>query len=318
MGCGGTAIGVCASHRIFDAGSVSIFLTAWSKAATGGTIIAPVFDASSFFPSENLPPLQSPDSRTKNNNIILKRLVFTGAGLSKLRQRLSAAWKSTGSKRPPSRVAVVSAVLTQALIRADRARFGKSRATLIAQAINARGRTVPPVPDHSCGSWATFSNLELDAAESRKMETDFAGLVLKMRDIAARGVDDCARLLTDREFGRWALVGSYLEGCQRADGGDCKVVWISDWSKFGDYEVDLGFGKPVWLGMAGGRLEDVIVLMNTKDNVGIEVWLSLHESDMRFVEQDEEIRRLTVGPGRGSVTEPEFESGAYNYGLSRM
>ncbi|KAH6816023.1 hypothetical protein C2S51_020843 [Perilla frutescens var. frutescens] len=317
--CGGTAIAVCASHRIFDAGSVSIFLTAWSNAATGGggrPAITPVFDTSSYFPSENLPPLQTHESRTRNKKIVVKRLVFTKTALSKLRDRLSTAWKSTGSQRPPSRVAVASAVLIQALLRADRAKYGKSRASLIAQAINVRGRTIPPVSKHSCGSWATFSNLELDANESREMATDFPGLVLKMRDAAARGVDDCARILTDREFGRWALVGSYVEAAQKADGGDCKVVWISDWSKFGDYEVDLGFGKPVWVSLAGGRLEDIFVLMNMKDKEGIEVWLSLQESDMRFLEQDEEIRMFTVMSG--SVTEPRILMGGYRSELSRM
>ncbi|KAL0377075.1 UNVERIFIED_CONTAM: Salutaridinol 7-O-acetyltransferase [Sesamum calycinum] len=34
--CGGLAIGICASHRIFDSCSVGIFLKAWANASTDG------------------------------------------------------------------------------------------------------------------------------------------------------------------------------------------------------------------------------------------------------------------------------------------
>ncbi|XP_047975485.1 pelargonidin 3-O-(6-caffeoylglucoside) 5-O-(6-O-malonylglucoside) 4'''-malonyltransferase-like [Salvia hispanica] len=291
--CGGTAVAVCASHRIFDAGSMSIFLTAWSSVATRGTAIAPVFDSASFFPSENLPPLQTHDSRTRNKNIAFRRFVFPKTAISELRRRTAG----TGGQRPPSKVAVVSAALIQALLRADRARRGESRACVVAQAINVRGRTVPPVSAQSCGNWATFSTLELDASQAREMEGDFPGLVSGMRGAAAAGVEECRRLLSDREFGRWALVGSYVEADERGAAGECKVVWVSDWSKFGDYEVDLGMGKAEWVSMAGGRLEDILVLMGTKDKEGIEAWVSLHESDMRIVEADHDILKLTSNKG---------------------
>ncbi|XP_057773702.1 pelargonidin 3-O-(6-caffeoylglucoside) 5-O-(6-O-malonylglucoside) 4'''-malonyltransferase-like [Salvia miltiorrhiza] len=290
--CGGTAVAVCASHRIFDAGSMSIFLTAWGR---GGAAITPVFDSASYFPSENLPPLQTHDSRTRNNNISVRRFIFTKTALSELRRRMPA------SAKPPSRVAAASAALIQALLRADRAKHGESRPCIVAQAINVRGRTHPPVPDHSCGNWATFATLELDAGRSREMEADFPGLVSEMRGAAAGGVADCARLLADREFGRWALVGSYVAADERGGGGECKVAWISDWSKFGDYEVDLGLGKPDWVSLAGGRLEDIIVLMNTKDKEGIEAWVSLKESEMRLLEEDHQIRMLTCRRGLSKI-----------------
>ncbi|KAG6436646.1 hypothetical protein SASPL_101548 [Salvia splendens] len=213
------------------------------------------------------------------------------------------------TKRPPSKVAVVSATLIQALLRADRARRGECRACVVAQAINVRGRTVPLVSAQSCGIWATFSTLELDASQAREMEGDFPGLVFGMRGAAAAGVEECRRLLSDREFGRWALVGSYVETDERGEAGECKVVWVSDWSKFGDYEVDLGMGKAEWVSMAGGRLEDILVLMGTKDKEGIEAWVSLHESDMRIVEADHEIRKLTSTKGLSKMND---EASLYN------
>ncbi|KAL0375558.1 UNVERIFIED_CONTAM: 3'-N-debenzoyl-2'-deoxytaxol N-benzoyltransferase [Sesamum calycinum] len=49
--CGGLAIGVCTSHRVFDSCSQTTFLKAWANAATnGGLVIRPDFDLASYFP----------------------------------------------------------------------------------------------------------------------------------------------------------------------------------------------------------------------------------------------------------------------------
>ncbi|KAK6146334.1 hypothetical protein DH2020_020203 [Rehmannia glutinosa] len=293
--CGGLAIGVCASHRIFDSASLGIFLAAWANAATDGKlVICPDFDSPSYFPSENLPPLQFQVSRTRDTSIVTRRFVFNKNAISRLRKSLSTEWISNAnSERPPSRVVVVSTVLTQALMRADRAKHGKSRASLLAQAINVRERTVPPVPKHSCGTWVSLSYLEFTADESHRMEDNFVELALKMREATIQGVRDCARILSDKEFGRWVLVDSYFDASQKADSSDYKVVWITDWSKFGEYELDFGFGKPIWVSLADVPLKDLFILMNTKDNDGIEAWVYLHESDMPFLEQDQDLQLFT-------------------------
>ncbi|KAL3635106.1 hypothetical protein CASFOL_022160 [Castilleja foliolosa] len=292
--CGGVAIGVCASHRIFDSASLGIFLTAWSRTANDedDINIRPDFDSPVYFPSENLPPLQFQVSRTRDKTIVSKRFVFDKNAVAKLRESLTSSneWKTT-STRPPSRVVVVSTVLTQALMRADAK--SSSRGSLIAQAINVRERTVPPVSKHSCGTWVSLTYLEFDANESRVMERNFAGMATKMREASLEGVKDCARILSDKEFGRWVLVDSYFDAEEKAGGKDYKVVWVTDWSKFGDYELDFGFGKPEWVSLADVPLKDMFILMNTKDNDGIEAWVYLHESDMVIFEQDQDLQSLT-------------------------
>ncbi|KAL3635101.1 hypothetical protein CASFOL_022155 [Castilleja foliolosa] len=295
--CGGVATGVCASHRIFDAASVGIFLTAWSRIATSPNydddiIIRPDFDSPLYFPSENLPPIQA--SRTLDKSLVSKRFVFNKNAIATLRERLTSSneWKrKNGGDRPPSRALVVSAVLTQALMRVDAK--SSSRGSLVAQAMNVRERTVPPVSKHSCGTWVSMTYLELDANERRAMERNFAGMATKMRESIVEGLKDCTRILSDKEFGRWLMVSSYFDAAEKADRKDYKVVWISDWSKFGDYEIDFGFGKPVWVGLGDMPFKDVFILMNTKDNDGIEAWVYLHESNMMFFERDEDLRSLT-------------------------
>ncbi|KAG8369364.1 hypothetical protein BUALT_Bualt14G0003600 [Buddleja alternifolia] len=288
--CGGLAIGICASHRIFDSCSLGIFLKAWANAAIdGGLVICPDFNSPLYFPSENLASLQYGVTRTRNNSIIAKRFVFDKNAISTLRERMDPVWRG---ERPPSRAAVVSALLTQALMRADRAKHGKTRASIIGQAINVRERTVPPISKYACGAWYSMSYIESSADECRVLEHDYQGMVFKMREVTMQGVKDCERILSDKEFGRWLLVYSETEVAEKTYSFDVKSISVTDWSKFGEYELDFGFGKPIWVSLAEVPLEDFFILMNTKDNDGIEAWVYLHESDMPYFDQDEHLIKL--------------------------
>ncbi|KAL0413819.1 UNVERIFIED_CONTAM: Pelargonidin 3-O-(6-caffeoylglucoside) 5-O-(6-O-malonylglucoside) 4'''-malonyltransferase [Sesamum radiatum] len=289
--CGGLAIGVCSSHRIFDACSQAIFLKAWSNVAIDGRLVTcPDFDSPLYFPPQNLAPLQLGVSRTRDTSILTKRFVFDKNAIFMLRERLSPEWRN---ERPPSRVVVVSAVLTQAILRADRKKHGKSRASIIGQTINVRERTIPPISKYACGTWASMSFLESTAMESDGLECNFFEIVSKMREITFQGIKDCERILSDREFGRKVLIDYEFEAAQKKDSPDTKVIWISDWSKFEDYELDFGYGKPIWASLADVPIEDFMILMNTKDNDGIEAWVFMNESNMPYLEKDEDLRMLT-------------------------
>ncbi|KAK4380873.1 Stemmadenine O-acetyltransferase [Sesamum angolense] len=245
--CGGLAIGICASHRIFDSCSVGIFLKAWANASTdGGLVICPDFDSPSYFPSENMAPLQY-EGRSS--------FCSTNPGFC-------VTGQNTGVES-------------------------------LAEAINVRERTVPPVGKYACGACFSISYLDFSPNQSHEMEQNYLGMVLKMREATVQGVKDCARILSDKEFGKWVLVDSYFDAAQKASGPDYKVIWVTDWSKFGEYELDYGFGKPVWVSLADVPLRDLIILMNTKDNDGIEAWVYLYESDMAYFERDEDLRMLT-------------------------
>ncbi|KAH6759108.1 hypothetical protein C2S51_019343 [Perilla frutescens var. frutescens] len=289
--CGSLAIGVCASHRVIDSAAFAQFLTAWATAAASGgsQLIQPHFDNHSCFPAENLPPLDYHESETPEK-IVTKRYVFDSQAIEKLRERLSTEWKSD---RPPSRVVAVSAFLTQALLRADRARRnGKPRAAVIGQLINIRERTVPSVPKDTFGTWISGSFLELTAAET--VEENLPRLAAKMRWSVQKGVGDCASVLSDKAFFRKVVIDSFFEAAEKANSPDWKVIWVTDISKFGEYDVDFGFGKPAWVSFAAMPLQDHIILFSNKNNDGFEAWVCLQETDMQFFRQDEEIPLLTA------------------------
>ncbi|KAG6422900.1 hypothetical protein SASPL_113282 [Salvia splendens] len=304
--CGCVAVAVCGSHRIFDACSLSVFLAAWAEAARGGErTIHPDFGSAALFPSESAAPL---DFGVGERRIVGKRVVFDKEVIAALRARASSDPDLEGVTL--SRVVVVSAALTQALLRADEARHaGEStmlenkhrlqtqtaRAALIAHAINVRERTVPPVPKHACGTWVSISHVELSAVERQAAARDFPKLVREMREATVRGIKDCTRILSDKEFGRWALVDSYAEIAEKGlIREDYKVIYVTDWSKFGDYELDFGFGKAIWVSLADVPLEDLMILMNTRENDGIEAWVYLDELDMTYFQKDQHIQMLVA------------------------
>ncbi|KAL0387830.1 UNVERIFIED_CONTAM: Pelargonidin 3-O-(6-caffeoylglucoside) 5-O-(6-O-malonylglucoside) 4'''-malonyltransferase [Sesamum radiatum] len=263
-----------------------------NKFQCGGLAIdMPDFDSPTYFPPQNIDPIQFGVSRTRDTSNLTKRFVFDKNAIEMLRERLSPEWRK---ERPPSRVVVVSAVLAQAILRADRKKHGKSRASIIGQAVNVRERTIPPISKYACGTWASMSFLESTADESYALECNFIEIVSEMRKVTIQGIKDCERILSDREFGRKVLIDCEFEAAQKSDSPDTKVIWISDWSKFEDYELDFGYGKPIWASLADVPVQDFMILMNTKDNDGVEAWVFMRETDMPYLEQDEDLRLLTT------------------------
>lgn len=62
--------------------------------------------------------------------------------------------------------------------------------------------------------------------------------------------------------------------------------------RFPYYEADFGFGKPVFVWIGGGLLEDVIVLIGTANGKGMEAFITLEKEKMSFFEKDEQLQLL--------------------------
>lgn len=59
--------------------------------------------------------------------------------------------------------------------------------------------------------------------------------------------------------------------------------------RFPFYESDFGFGKPVFVWIAGGVLEEVIVLSDSPNGDGIEAFVTLKKDKMTIIEHDDEL-----------------------------
>ncbi|CAI9777077.1 unnamed protein product [Fraxinus pennsylvanica] len=290
--CGGTAIGTCISHRLIDACSLGTFLSAWSKASLGdkGEPIIPNFDFPLYFPAENLGILDFGIERTRDTKHVSKKILFDKKAIATLRDGVSHLFKN--NERPASRVLVVTAFLMEALLRSDRAKHGQPRPFIMAQAVNIRERTIPPLSKYSIGNLVSLATLDYSADESKSM--DYERFVTLLADSVKKAVSDCTKIFSNREDGHKIMVDFMVSTSEKTLDSSINGIWFTDWSKFSFYEADFGFGKPIWTSTANIPIKNHVTLLNTKENDGIEAWVNLHEEDMVYFERDEEIMKLTT------------------------
>ncbi|XP_047947269.1 pelargonidin 3-O-(6-caffeoylglucoside) 5-O-(6-O-malonylglucoside) 4'''-malonyltransferase-like [Salvia hispanica] len=279
--CGGVAISICISHRVIDAGSLGTFISAWTNTARGETReeICPVFNGPVFFPGRNFPAPEFGTTRDRENglySIICKRFLFNKNTISSLKEKVG---KTSEQPRPPSRIGVVSGLIVKAIDRA-RAHVGPATDLVVAQAVNIRERTVPPLAKHSCGNLVALSITKLTAEESKKMGVE--DYVRVLGSDARKTVRDCAGLISEEGKRSWIQMSHEVSEMSLRE--DVNVVWVTDWSKFGFYEADFGWGKPEWASVANVMVKNHVTLMDTKEGDGIEAWVQLEDTEMPYFE----------------------------------
>ncbi|KAL7141987.1 hypothetical protein ABFS83_08G091700 [Erythranthe nasuta] len=287
--CGGLVVSVSVSHRIFDASSVGTFIAVWSNAnknpgMVGSIKIQPSFDTPpEFFPGSYI-SRGDPVKTCWDPNVVVKRFSFHKEAIARLRSKLRLPENS--------RVRVVSAVIAEAMIGVDRAKHnGKSRACLIAQAVNMRGRTFPPLPKHSCGNWLILSPTRCMIPNTVVGNNNIQELVDILGDGLEKTVADCAEIFSPTGRDVKSIIMEPLVNVRaKSMEGEVNVFAFSDWSKFGFYEADFGWGKPVGAGIGAFSQANIIVLMDSKERGGLEAWVQLNPSDMPYFEKDEQIK----------------------------
>ncbi|KAL2494522.1 pelargonidin 3-O-(6-caffeoylglucoside) 5-O-(6-O-malonylglucoside) 4'''-malonyltransferase-like [Forsythia ovata] len=123
---------------------------------------------------------------------------------------------------------------------------------------------------------------------------DFERLVPLLSNATRKTVSDCVKLLSNGNEGHKILVDAFVSAADKSHDDNLNGIWLSDWSKFGFYDIDFGFGKLIWTSIVNVPVKNFITMFNTKDNDGIEAWVNLHVKYMPYFEQDEEIKKLTT------------------------
>ncbi|XP_042036839.1 pelargonidin 3-O-(6-caffeoylglucoside) 5-O-(6-O-malonylglucoside) 4'''-malonyltransferase [Salvia splendens] len=278
--CGGATIAVSVSHRVFDVSSLETFLSAWSSASKTGGGVAPVipsFALASLLPNKDEKfGLDSNKCQGKEQKIAVKRLLFEKRALTRL------------TSERTSGVRAACAVIAKALIRLDRTTHGKSRDFVVFQPINMRGRTGVPSPKNACGnmSFGSFTR-----RVSAKEEVGIGELVGLIGDGVRRGIAEYTEILCPDRDGRDVIIHVRNKNIKEVFKSETFVVSFTDWSKFGFYEVDFGWGRPIWSGVGPQRPRgNQTIMMRSKEGDGIEAWVHLNEDDMDLFEQDVEIK----------------------------
>uniref|UniRef100_A0A6N2K8G3 Uncharacterized protein n=1 Tax=Salix viminalis TaxID=40686 RepID=A0A6N2K8G3_SALVM len=274
--CGGIAIVVRIRHRSGDAASLASFVKQWGAISCGvydnsaGTVV----DCSSLFLPQDLSCLRNPIPL--KFNISAKRFVFEGPKIAELREKLC---KGPYLNRP-TRVEAVSALIWGAVGEDSET---KKMTRLATVAVDLRKRMDPPLPQHCIGNI-----VHVAVANWEAKEVDYNGLAGKIHEsISMINGEYVKQVYADGSFFNF-MIQRMAMMAQDPDSFK-SIIGISSWCKFPFYEVDFGWGKPVWVGTSLRVLPDWAILLDTRDGEGMEVWMTLSPEEMVKFEQNPDV-----------------------------
>ncbi|CAK7322760.1 unnamed protein product [Dovyalis caffra] len=279
--CGGIAIGACIRHRIGDASSLASFVKCWGAISCGvddNNVDGVVVDCASIFPPQDLSGLSLVrDFITENSDSkTVKRFVFDGPKIAALRGKLS----NGPYLDRPTRIEVVSALIWGAFVGEENE--SKKVNKMAMHAVDLRKRLDPPLPKHSMGNI-----IHAAVANWPTKEVDYNGLAGKIHDsISMINNDYVNEVYADGAY--FNLIRQRMEKIAK-DPNNCSTFMFTSWCRFPLYEVDFGWGKPIWVGTAIWVTPNGAILLDTRDCEGIEAWVTLSKEEMVKFEQKPDI-----------------------------
>ncbi|KAJ7961890.1 Vinorine synthase-like [Quillaja saponaria] len=298
FGCGGIAIGVCTSHKIADALSLTVFLSSWAAMSRGEVDFGrPNFVSATLFPPKTNTCGYDPDTYITKSDTITKRFVFCASATETLKakyvdniQRLTSL---ENKFKRPSRVEALTAFIWGrflAAIHGDGLQAaGTNNLYALIHNVNLRPKIDPPQPEYSFGNFSavvaqtvtvppsfstTGSQVEYNALASRQ-------LMEKLKRIDKNYINKI------REGGEEYMI-PLKEASDLSSMTERVQLEFTSLCKFPLYDTDFGWGKPIWVGMAACAFENFIILLDNKLGDGIEAYIALKTADMFKLEQDKE------------------------------
>ncbi|KAF7839836.1 acylsugar acyltransferase 3-like [Senna tora] len=262
----------CGGMAIRDAATLFNFVKDWAAITTKSDksqITFPNLNGGSILPIGDLP--NYPEVMFVNdNNVVCKRFVFEASKIESLKAMVS----SSSSSRNPTRVQVVSALIHKSAISAM-----NKPSLWLRFAANLRTRTDPPMPAKTVGNMVWFFFVPgTRRDELREVVSQTQERMSEFREVCAG------------KFGRndVSFISECLKTATSSGGNDEEMVmfYVASWCRFGVYEGDFGWGKPIWVTTSGCPVKNSVVLVDTRDGDGIEALVNMEENDMALFERD--------------------------------
>ncbi|EPS62693.1 hypothetical protein M569_12097, partial [Genlisea aurea] len=263
-------------HKAVDAAVIGNFMKSWADVAKGGgfcskELVWPEYNSRSMFPPSELIKSSTVAGFLKIGKASMNRYVFDAVSISELKLK---------SGERSSRVAAVSAVIWKCFMAASQEHGNDSSA--IIHTVNLRPRAQPPFPNHSFGN---FPGLAVSSAVNNH-NIEVGSLTTMIRDSFDKIDGDYVKRMVGEDGAK-----GYFENMKIIWDGisedDDDFLLFSSWCGFGFYDLDFGFGSPTWVTRCDDGNEskedkylNVVWLMDSKYDGGIEAWVILEESYM--------------------------------------
>ena len=145
-------------------------------------------------------------------------------------------------------------------------------------------------------------------AESGGFNTEVP--VPELKDLVGLLIDSLTKFketMVGREDVFPTLLRTRNELHEAVEKGEVDVYMFTSWCNFPFYEIDFGWGKPVWLSRIPLPYESTS-LLHTQDGDGIEAWVCFNKQDMPLFLRDEDILAFTSkeAPAPRVLSRPQF------------
>ncbi|XP_006291004.2 BAHD acyltransferase BIA1 [Capsella rubella] len=276
--CGGMAIGVCMSHKLGDAVSISNFIQAWAATARGegDSVVSPEFGSTKIYPPAS-GAIQVPgEDQLGKRTSITKRFVFVASKIEELRNKVAS-----DAVPRPTRVQSLTSLIWKCVVASS---TDTTREKALYQANNLRPK-IPAVLSENLIGNPLFSTLTLNGKDN--LETVQIVKELKKRS------EEVSHLVQYEEGSASMTIGLKLLGAMAETKFSYEVYdthVVSSWCRVALYKACFGWGSPVWVtGNVSPILDNVTVLVDSKDGQGVEAWVTLAEDEMLLFEQNTEL-----------------------------
>ncbi|KAK3434023.1 hypothetical protein EUGRSUZ_D01509 [Eucalyptus grandis] len=293
--CDGLVIGVRFTRKIGDVCTMAMFINSWATACQGSidSVVCPSFEFSTLLPVKESVPTYRPPPRIDNEEFVMSRFKFSSNAILKLKALARDDTKNLMSKTSqPSRVEVVSALISRALIDIDRNKHGKQTAFVVCMMVNLREKINLAIPADSFGNLSAvmFARSGQPVADKGKLE--FSGMVNVIHDIISDAKTKYATIL-DKEKLCSMVVNSQTEFIKNVSTDEEFVIAFSSWCRYRLYENDFGWGKPVFISNTSVNFR-LIVLIDDEAGGGINACITIKKDEMILLKQDPEFVAFTL------------------------
>ncbi|CAI9108473.1 OLC1v1008071C1 [Oldenlandia corymbosa var. corymbosa] len=280
--CGGTAIALQMSHKVADGTSLMNFMQAWAATCHGNSDDAakfsPEFGLADLFPPKKLPEngcKPFPADVITDEKIVTKRFVFDKEKVSKIK----VAESYTAGKNL-SRVEAISVFLWRRFFEIAKAKKPTLKTIGAGHAVNLRGRMDPPLANTTFGNiWILSAQAIQDVDKKEDEKNEVLDLGGAMNNAIRKVSVDYVKKIQSGSAEFFNSLNQIPTQTSKGDGKDTQLSLFSSWCRFPLYELDFGWGKPVWACTSTFPFDNAVILMSTGCGEGIEAWVNIVEKE---------------------------------------